>query len=96
MRETWRSDAGKMELERAKGFEPSTPTLARLCSTPELRPLWRGRAPHMRGPAGRRAISSGPVGLQVQMAAAGWARSALHIRAARAHMDVLFRKQGIG
>ena len=26
-------------LERAKGFEPSTLTLARLCSTPELRPL---------------------------------------------------------
>src|SRR5712692_6518328 len=26
------------ELERAEGFEPSTPTLARLCSTPELRP----------------------------------------------------------
>src|SRR6516225_2117668 len=26
------------ELERAKGFEPSTPTLARLCSTPELHP----------------------------------------------------------
>ena len=26
------------QLERAKGFEPSTPTLARLCSTPELRP----------------------------------------------------------
>ena len=25
-------------LERAKGFEPSTLTLARLCSTPELRP----------------------------------------------------------
>src|SRR5690348_6198886 len=25
-------------LERAKGFEPSTPTLARLGSTPELRP----------------------------------------------------------
>jgi hypothetical protein len=30
-----------MKLERAKGFEPSTPTLARLCSTPELRPLVR-------------------------------------------------------
>jgi uncharacterized protein len=29
------------KLERAKGFEPSTPTLARLCSTPELRTLWR-------------------------------------------------------
>jgi hypothetical protein len=28
-----------MFLERAKGFEPSTPTLARLCSTPELHPL---------------------------------------------------------
>ena len=28
------------DLERAKGFEPSTPTLARLCSTPELRPLF--------------------------------------------------------
>ncbi|BAQ46944.1 hypothetical protein Maq22A_c19370 [Methylobacterium aquaticum] len=27
------------QLERAKGFEPSTPTLARLCSTPELHPL---------------------------------------------------------
>ena len=31
------------KLERAKGFEPSTPTLARLCSTPELRPLERLR-----------------------------------------------------
>src|SRR6185295_6813699 len=27
------------KLERAKGFEPSTPTLARSCSTPQLRPL---------------------------------------------------------
>ena len=33
-----------MKLERAKGFEPSTPTLARLCSTPELRPLRRPSA----------------------------------------------------
>src|ERR1700675_1420657 len=37
------------KLERAKGFEPSTPTLARSCSTPELHPhpsesiSWRGR-----------------------------------------------------
>jgi hypothetical protein len=33
-------DAGSCSsfLERAKGFEPSTPTLARLCSTPELHP----------------------------------------------------------
>ena len=29
---------GAEGLERAKGFEPSTPTLARLCSTPELHP----------------------------------------------------------
>ena len=45
------------KLERAKGFEPSTPTLARLCSTPELRPLWRletGRFQRV-----RRAISTG-------------------------------------
>src|SRR4051812_6273426 len=28
----------KRKLERAKGFEPSTPTLARSCSTPELHP----------------------------------------------------------
>ena len=27
-------------MERAKGVEPSTPTLARLCSTSELRPLF--------------------------------------------------------
>src|SRR3546814_3256580 len=26
---------------RSSDLEPSTPTLARLCSTPELRPLWR-------------------------------------------------------
>ena len=30
--------SARWRLERAKGFEPSTPTLARLCSTPELRP----------------------------------------------------------
>ncbi len=33
------------KLERAKGFEPSTPTLARLCSTPELRPRSGRRRP---------------------------------------------------
>ena len=30
------------DLERAKGFEPSTPTLARLYSTTELHPLVSG------------------------------------------------------
>ena len=39
-------------LERAKGFEPSTPTLARLCSTPELRPRPRSGALSKR-PVGR-------------------------------------------
>ena len=37
----------RVELERAKGFEPSTPTLARSCSTPELHP-------HRRELAGRK------------------------------------------
>src|SRR5438045_410088 len=36
-------------MERAKGFEPSTPTLARLCSTPELRPRSRRRPRSYRG-----------------------------------------------
>src|SRR4029079_1305446 len=36
LRDGHRSD--RICLERAKGFEPSTPTLARLCSTPELHP----------------------------------------------------------
>ena len=45
-------------LERAKGFEPSTPTLARLCSTPELHP--RSVAPWRRA---RRVIcpKTGPL-----------------------------------
>ena len=44
-------------LERAKGFEPSTPTLARLCSTPELHPRSAVRLAPLRGapcaPSGR-------------------------------------------
>ena len=56
-----RSDASlgpRSILERAKGFEPSTPTLARLCSTPELHPrpervYIRGPAPMARGKADR-------------------------------------------
>jgi hypothetical protein len=43
--ETSVSDSGpegplifQKNLERARGFEPPTPTLARLCSTPELHP----------------------------------------------------------
>jgi hypothetical protein len=39
-------------LERAKGFEPSTPTLARLCSTPELRPRSAGEGPKAAPEAG--------------------------------------------
>src|SRR5580700_7234292 len=39
-------------LERAKGFEPSTPTLARLCSTPELHPHPR-RVSRQTGPKTR-------------------------------------------
>ncbi len=32
-------------MERTKGFEPSTPTLARWCSTTELRPRAKGSVP---------------------------------------------------
>jgi hypothetical protein len=37
-------------LERAKGFEPSAPTLARLCSTPELHPHPSGGAAQKKVP----------------------------------------------
>mgnify|MGYP000521459740 CR=1 FL=1 len=37
----WLIDTTWEKMERVKRFERSTPTLARLCSTPELRPLWR-------------------------------------------------------
>ena len=40
------------KLERAKGFEPSTPTLARSCSTPELRPLGVDQIPFQALPIG--------------------------------------------
>src|SRR5579863_1539316 len=55
-------------LERAKGFEPSTPTLARLCSTPELHPHPFG------GVAAKAAYAVGGRGLQPPTA---------HARAAR-------------
>src|SRR5690606_32714707 len=56
------------KLERAKGFEPSTPTLARLCSTPELRPLTG--APGMPWhPVGRRATSTASNTLQASIRA---------------------------
>ena len=35
-------------MERVKRFERSTPTLARLCSTPELHPLARPPGPQVR------------------------------------------------
>jgi hypothetical protein len=35
---SWSNFANLKNLERAKGFEPSTPTLARSCSTTELHP----------------------------------------------------------
>src|SRR3546814_16045649 len=64
-------------LERAKGFEPSTPTLARLCSTPELRPLWRWPGVAPAGKVG--AAILGPPRLQA--AITPWqAASANHIR----------------
>jgi Ala-tRNA(Pro) deacylase len=43
------------KLERAKGFEPSTPTLARLCSTTELHP--HPADPYHRGGGGLQVLA---------------------------------------
>lgn len=43
--EASRTDLRIESMERTKGFEPSTPTLARWCSTTELRPRARGSLP---------------------------------------------------
>lgn len=53
------------ELERAKGFEPSTPTLARLCSTPELHPLINSTA--WGRSLGRWSLSCGDGGYMAQL-----------------------------
>ena len=53
----------ELNLERARRFERPTPTLARLCSTPELRPLWPRTEPVWAGPAGRRAFKQRPAPL---------------------------------
>lgn len=73
------------DLERAKGFEPSTPTLARLCSTTELHPLInppvrgskldRGAAARCR----RRALY-GPVLFQMQQGNDDWCQEKLRSR----------------
>src|ERR1043166_8974124 len=69
------------KLERAKGFEPSTPTLARLCSTPELHPhpkertaigtvghgQWRGQAMPNGAPLCNRG-QTGPLSGQMPVA----------------------------
>src|SRR3954452_9533679 len=68
-------------LERAKGFEPSTPTLARLCSTPELRPraaaagAARRALPRRPGPAWQGRSGALPCHPSVQPdAPEGWQR----------------------
>src|SRR5690349_1268746 len=53
-----RGPADLLKLERAKGFEPSTPTLARSCSTPELHPHPLGMAASRQG----RSYSQKPQG----------------------------------
>ena len=56
----------RRSLERAKGFEPSTPTLARLCSTPELHP--HPRMPRRRG---AERLSYAKYGRRMQQAPCG-------------------------
>ncbi len=65
-------------LERAKGFEPSTPTLARLCSTPELHPHPRPVRPFA---GGLYRSSAPPCNLDVALVCAR--RRSLIVRAAR-------------
>ncbi len=65
------------KLERAKGFEPSTPTLARLCSTPELHPLNPHRSGVVDGPWAatlRRRALYGPIDFQMQQGNDGKAK----------------------
>ena len=50
----------RFRLERAKGFEPSTLTLARLCSTPELRPHSVDCGDLGGGGRGRKGKNAGP------------------------------------
>ena len=71
------SSSFREKLERAKGFEPSTPTLARLCSTPELHPLNPHRSGVVGGPwaaALRRRALYGPTDFQMQQGNDGKAK----------------------
>src|SRR3981189_2288498 len=61
-------------LERAKGFEPSTPTLARSCSTTELHPHPRGWQRSLAG-NGQSYAKCGPR-MQQRRAGAGIGRMA--------------------
>jgi Ala-tRNA(Pro) deacylase len=60
-------------LERARGFEPPTPTLARLCSTPELHP----RPAAVGRPAALLILARGVGFARLALAAAGPHRSAV-------------------
>jgi Ala-tRNA(Pro) deacylase len=51
------------------GFEPTTPTLARLCSTPELRPRWCD--PYHEGGGGLQGPAQGPALGAAQVARSG-------------------------
>jgi hypothetical protein len=50
LKRVWKIHVPVRRLERVKGFEPSTPTLARLCSTPELHPRSRCQPSHKHMP----------------------------------------------
>ena len=71
------------KLERAMGFEPTTPTLARLCSTPELRPL------RLRSTAARRIWRKAKSNARLIPArsAAGRMRGAARFKTSRMSLD---------
>ena len=69
-------------MERAKGFEPSTPTLARLCSTPELRPQHDGAPRGTRTPTALQPLGPEP-SASTNSATGARIRSRLYIGALR-------------
>ena len=79
-------------LERADGFEPSTLTLARLCSTPELRPHSKSGGGYGVGPPPFARLSPGKP--PEAIAPTGLIGKSLIFRDVRAHLGRLAEGPG--
>ena len=58
LKREWKVYVPVRRLEQVKGFEPSTPTLARLCSTLELHPRWFCQLNHKHMPTAFNKLKS--------------------------------------